>query len=63
MVGKHHSRKIISRSIQYVYHKSDTIATVLETSPPSVTFRRDLLGPRLTRSIREVGHGLVNARA
>jgi hypothetical protein len=30
-----------------VCHKSDTIATVMETSPPNVAFRRDLLGPRL----------------
>ena len=30
-----------------VHHKSDTIATVLETSPANVTFRRDLLGPKL----------------
>ena len=29
-------------------HKSDTLAKVLETSPPNVTFRRDLIGPRLT---------------
>ena len=28
-------------------HKSDTIATVLEVNPPIVTFRRDLVGPRL----------------
>ena len=28
-------------------HKSDTIATVLENFPPNVTFRRDLVGPRL----------------
>ena len=29
------------------HHKSDTIAIVLETSPPNVTFRRDFLDPRL----------------
>ena len=30
-----------------VHHKSDTITTVMESSPPNVTFRRDLVGPRL----------------
>jgi hypothetical protein len=30
-----------------VRHKSDTIAIVMATSPPDVTFRRDLIGPRL----------------
>jgi hypothetical protein len=30
-----------------VHHKGDTIAKVLETSPPAVTFRRDLSGQRL----------------
>ena len=30
-----------------VRHKNDTIATVMETSPPNVSFRRDLVGPRL----------------
>ena len=30
-----------------VHHKSDTISTVMETSPPNVTFMRDLMGPRL----------------
>src|SRR5436190_2233900 len=28
-------------------HKNDTIATVMETFSPNVSFRRDLLGPRL----------------
>ena len=28
-------------------HKSDTLARVMESNPPQVTFRRDLLGPRL----------------
>ena len=28
-------------------HKSDTLAKVMENSPPNVTFRRDLVGPRL----------------
>ena len=28
-------------------HKSDTLSQVLETFPPNVTFRRDLVGPRL----------------
>ena len=28
-------------------NKSDTIAVVLGTSPPNVTFRRDLIGARL----------------
>ena len=27
--------------------KGDTLASVMQTSPPNVTFRRDLLGPRL----------------
>jgi hypothetical protein len=30
-----------------VRRKSDTIATVMATSPPDVTFRRDLIGLRL----------------
>ena len=30
-----------------VRHKGDTLAKVMETSPPSMTFRRDLIGPRL----------------
>jgi hypothetical protein len=30
-----------------VRHKSDTIALVMATSPLDVTFRRDLIGPRL----------------
>jgi hypothetical protein len=30
-----------------VRHKGDTIAHVLEYNPPNVTFRRNLLGPRL----------------
>ena len=29
-------------------HKGDTIATVLQCSPPNVTFNQDLIGPRLT---------------
>ena len=28
-------------------HKSDTIATVLESFPPNMMFRRDLIGPTL----------------
>ena len=28
-------------------HKGDTIAIVMESFPPNVTFRRDLIGPRL----------------
>jgi hypothetical protein len=30
-----------------VRHKGDTIAKVVETSPPNMTFRRDLSGQRL----------------
>ena len=30
-----------------VRHKGDTIATVMQCSPPNVSFRRDLFGPRL----------------
>jgi len=30
-----------------VRHKNDTITTVMGTSPPNVSFRRDLAGPRL----------------
>ena len=30
-----------------VYHKSDTLATVMQSSPLTMTFRRDLVGPRL----------------
>ena len=30
-----------------VRHKNDMMATIMETSPPNVSFRRDLLGPRL----------------
>jgi hypothetical protein len=31
-----------------IRYKNDTIAKVMATSPPDVTFRHDLLGPRLT---------------
>jgi hypothetical protein len=30
-----------------IHHKGDTIAKVMETSPPNVTFRRDLSRQRL----------------
>ena len=30
-----------------VRHKSDTLAEVMQSSPPVMTFRRDLIGPRL----------------
>ena len=30
-----------------VRHKNDTLAKVMETFPPNMTFRRDLVGPRL----------------
>ena len=30
-----------------VRHKSDMLATVMQSSPPTMTFRRDLVGPRL----------------
>ena len=30
-----------------VRHKDDTLATVMQTSPPNMSFRRDLIGPRL----------------
>jgi hypothetical protein len=30
-----------------VRHKGDTIAHVMESNPPNVTFRRSLIGPRL----------------
>jgi hypothetical protein len=30
-----------------VRHKGDTLQKVMETSPPSMSFRRDLIGPRL----------------
>ena len=30
-----------------VRHKSDTLAMVMQSSPPTMTFRRDLVGPRL----------------
>jgi hypothetical protein len=30
-----------------VRHKNDTLATVLESYPPAISFRRDLVGPRL----------------
>ena len=32
-----------------VRHKSDTIATVMQSSPPNMMFRRTLLGPRLVK--------------
>jgi hypothetical protein len=31
-----------------VRYKGDTLQKVMETSPPTMTFRRDLIGPRLT---------------
>ena len=30
-----------------VHHKSDTLAVVMQSFPPVMTFRRDLIGPRL----------------
>jgi hypothetical protein len=30
-----------------IRHKNNTIAKVLESSPPNMTFRRDLVGPKL----------------
>jgi hypothetical protein len=48
MVRYNHSPRIISNLYNIVRHKSDTLQKVLETSPPSMTFRRDLIGPRLT---------------
>jgi hypothetical protein len=30
-----------------IRHKGDSIAKVMATSPPDVSFRRDLIGPRL----------------
>ena len=30
-----------------VRHKSDTLASVMQTSPPNMSFRRTLYGPRL----------------
>jgi hypothetical protein len=43
-------------------HKSDTLAKVMETSPPNVTFRRDLVGPRLAPKwfTSSSGYDLVN---
>jgi hypothetical protein len=43
-----------------VFHKSDTLAKVLETSPPNVTFRKDLVGPMLA-SWNELLHRLALA--
>jgi hypothetical protein len=40
-------REQYSALYSIVRHKGDTIAKVLETSPPAVTFRRDLSGQRL----------------
>jgi hypothetical protein len=40
-------REQISVLNNIVRYKGDTIAKVLESSPPNVTFRRDLVGPRL----------------
>jgi hypothetical protein len=40
-----------------VRYKSETIAKVMATSPLDVTFRRDLLGPRLTAWICSVISG------
>jgi hypothetical protein len=31
-----------------VRHKDVTLQSVMETSPPNMTFRRDVIGPRLT---------------
>jgi hypothetical protein len=31
-----------------VRHKGDTLCKVMETTPPSMMFRRELIGPRLT---------------
>jgi hypothetical protein len=39
-----------------VRRKSDTIASVMATSPPDVTFRRDLIGPRLVTWNAQLQH-------
>ena len=33
--------------VNTVRYKGDILAKVMETSPPTMTFRRDLIGPRL----------------
>jgi hypothetical protein len=47
-----------------VRHKSDTLAIVMQSSPPEVTFKRDLIGPRLDswNALLAAGDGPVIAR-
>jgi hypothetical protein len=40
-------RELYHALYSIVRHKGDTISTVMATSPPNITFRRDLVGPRL----------------
>jgi hypothetical protein len=39
--------RIVSGFVCIVHHKGDTLAHVLGSNPPNVTFRRTLFGPRL----------------
>ena len=41
------AREFLSPTFYHIIQNGDTIGTVSESSPPNVTFRRDLIGPRL----------------
>jgi hypothetical protein len=47
VVRYHYSPRTVSALYDIVRHKGDTIAQVLESTPPNVSFRRSLYGPRL----------------
>ena len=47
MVRKYHPREQYPALYNIVRHKGDTIAKVMQSTPPNVTFRRNLIGPRL----------------
>ena len=46
MARKCHTPEQYPTLYNIVCHKGDTIATVMESFPPNVMFRRDLIGPR-----------------
>jgi hypothetical protein len=47
MVGYNYSSRTISSLVQYFRHRGDTLQKVMEDSPPSMSFRRNLIGTRL----------------
>ena len=63
MVRKYHTPGSIPISLHNIFcHKSDIIATVLETCPPNVTFGRDLNSCDMECSVRAIVLGQVITR-